>query len=101
MTKEDKIKKIEGVIKHYNTLDKNMEDMSRLLGRMDLEGGLWKDLYELFDDYAQSVSHEIGDEWESIHWYIFENHCGQRGMVYNGISCKNVENLVDSLEKNV
>jgi hypothetical protein len=100
MNTEEKIKLIEEVIKRYKELSKGMDEVSALFGSAD--SNFTNSVWNTFDAYVDCVGKLIGDEFDYINWFIFENDCGKGHMEcgFEGkeYKIKNIKDLVKFME---
>jgi len=63
-----------------------------------------KVIFETFEKYTRSVSIIVGDEFDWLEWYIYDNECGKKGLQAKASSwkkerkIKNVKDLLDIIE---
>lgn len=59
--------------------------------------------YSLLDDYMRLLSESVGDEWDWIPWFVFDNEFGDKKIIagYDGKerSIKNVSDLWGLIEE--
>ena len=78
MTSKEKISRVKELTKHYKNMEVLSEKIENIFGTCD--GKLYDVMYDMFDAYTDNVSNAIGDDFEYLHWFIFENECGRRGL---------------------
>ena len=100
MTTQEKIKLVNDLVAHYSALTKVFTDLSALTGSQP-EARLNTVVWDSFDGYTKAVSNAIGDHFEYVSWYIWENSCGKRGfeVSWNGGKSKVCVNGVKALLK--
>ena len=96
MTTKEKIEAIESVIKSYKELDGMYDDFYKITNSPP-DSPLFNAVFTVVDRYINAVSELVGDDWERVSWYIFENNCGEGGMTVKINEGK--EELVDTVEK--
>ena len=98
---QEKIKKVEELIKDYKSLSDYWDKLSEVLGA-DICMGLGNLNWKIFDKLTDSVSREIGDDDSWVSWWLFDNLLGRNGLAVkvNGKSRKigNVKQLVKLIE---
>lgn len=69
---------INDVICYYKKIDKNYDKLNDFFG-ISPDVGFFNDVFEMEEEYISVVQKLIGDDSESIMWYIFDNNCGKKG----------------------
>lgn len=100
MTTKQKIKLVTELVHHHKKLENLSDSISNIFGTCD--GKLYDTVYNMFDAYTDAVSDAIGDDFEYVQWYIFENECGKRGLIcsFGKKDChiKTVSDLIEFIE---
>jgi hypothetical protein len=90
MKKEQLRKKIDSIVTHYQKVNMACDQLSSL-GVMDYHGTFFDSIWSMFDELLDQI-----DPHGWIAWYIFDNECGNKGLLarYNGKE-KNIKNTED------
>lgn len=101
MNKQEKIKLIKDLVKHYQELSENSDQIHKLFGS-DYDSKFFSALWGAFDAYIELVQKNVDDHFDWIPWFIYDNKCGKANMTYlvNGNKKKvnTVEKLVEAIE---
>ena len=102
MNTVDRISLIESVIESYKAMDFSSTQLNRLLGAT-VDSPALNSAWQAFDKLVDTVANLVGDESNWIAWFIWENGCGDKGLVA-GYGNKlhritNVRELVKLIEK--
>lgn len=101
MTKKEKVKLIKDLIKHYQELTANFDQIDKLFGA-DYDSNFFTAFWKAFDSYVELVQDTVGDHFQWVSWFIYDNQCGKANMtcILNGNNCKvkTVEKLVELIE---
>jgi hypothetical protein len=81
-TRKQKIKAVQAVVAKYDRLDSEWKKAVTIFGTHD--NPLFEATWGAFDAYVSAVAETIGDDWEWLHWFIYENSCGRKGMEAKG-----------------
>lgn len=69
MTKKEKVKLIKDLIKHYQDLTANFNQIDKLFGG-DYDSQLYKSVWKAFDTYTTLVQTMVEDVFDWIPWFI-------------------------------
>lgn len=101
MTKQEKIRLIKDLIKHYQELNSNFDSIYKLFGSADSK--FTDSVWNAFEAYMRLVQKTVGDKLDWISWFIYDNQCGKANMVYpvngNKTKVKTVGKLVELIEE--
>lgn len=64
--------------KVYHDLDKNFEDLQKVLGSGVVDSPMFDAAWRCFGLLTDSLAREIGDTKETLDWYAHENEMGKR-----------------------
>lgn len=82
-------------------LDQRIDELNGLLG-CDGTSPLHSMVYSMHAAYTDAISREIGDSFEWLNWFYFENGLGERGMEAgdkdNIKPIKTVDDLLELIE---
>lgn len=97
LTQKEKIKIVEDLISHYQSLDSNFNNIYSLFGNADSK--FTNSIWSAFDGYVDTVCILLGDNFHFLNWYIYENSCGknQKECTVNKKK-KKIKNIVDLLD---
>lgn len=101
MNKQQKIKLIKDLIKHYQELSDNSDKMFELFGA-DYDSKFFNSIWKAFDSYLSLVQKSIEDDCGFVSWFIYDNRCGKSNFIcpINGFNkkVKTIEKLVDLID---
>jgi len=72
-------KHIEDVIAHYNSLDNAFKKMSEITG-ISVDSKMGTAIWNPMDLLIKNTSALIGDHFEQLSWFIFDNNQGKAGL---------------------
>lgn len=78
MTTEQKIALIKIVIADHNRLNSEWEKAAAVFGTHD--NPLFEATWKMFDNYVKSIEAQIEDNFNQLHWFIYDNLCGKRAL---------------------
>lgn len=78
LAKEKKKEYIERLIDSYKKLDTAFEGIFKIFGDGVIESILWENVYKSFDSHINLVKEVVGDDYDWIEWYIYDNDCGEK-----------------------
>lgn len=96
LSKLDAKRLIEDLVKHKKELDEQWDKFDDLCGST-ADSKLGNAIWRQFDFLVQCVSRVLGDDFETVAWFIWDNKCGEKGYPHthpNG-KMKNVKNAND------
>lgn len=91
MKTEEKIKLVEEIVERKKSLDDFFDKFQEVFGDC-VESNMWKHMWEMFEDYVKLAEKMIGDDFESVGWFIWDNDCGKNE--YSCFTSKDVEIIV-------
>ena len=87
LSKSERIKLIEEVIARYKELSNLSDTLNDLFGAT-ADCKVLDPVWGAHDSYSEAVSKLIGDDFDWLGWYIYENDCGEKGMAAKASSWK-------------
>jgi hypothetical protein len=79
LNKDARIELILKLIERYEQVSAVNDKLGDLFGAT-ADCAALEPFWYLFDDYTRVVSRLIGDDFDWLGWYIYDNQCGKRGM---------------------
>jgi hypothetical protein len=79
MKYKEKKKIIDQFLNKFQQIENVYDELSKTMG-LNPESPLFKALYIFVDPMIEYVSKDIGDKDDWLSWYIWENHCGKKGL---------------------
>lgn len=102
MNKKQKIKLIKDLVEHYKELNENANQINKLFG-LDYDSKFFSALWKAFGSYTELVQKSVGDHFDWIPWFIYDNKCGKANMTYlvsgNKKKVNTIEKLVEVIEE--
>ena len=78
MTKHQAKPLLELWLKRHHDLEAVLEKMEECV---DLAGTpLYECVWRVFDGYTESLNAQLGDDVQSLQWFIYENGAGKKGL---------------------
>ena len=79
MTHEEKVKRIETLVDTYCKLEGAFDSLNTSIG-LDPNSLLFNASWKAFHLALNATAELIGDKFEWLDWYIYENQCGTKGL---------------------
>ena len=89
MDKSQIVKEIENLVELWKINTKLYDNLKKLL-LVDPEPPLFERIDDNFSNYVRMVSMATGINLDALHWFIWENDCGQRKSQCSKIDGKSV-----------
>ena len=80
MTKKEKKRLLEQFIERAKRIDAYYEKTADALGISSSEVGLFAEVFKMRDEYMAMVSEKLGDDFDSLSWFVYENDYGSKRM---------------------
>ena len=80
MTTAQRIRAVQNVVKIHDAQSAEWDKFISLFGPGSHDCPLFEVSWKTFDAYMESVAREIGDECDSLAWFVMENDCGRKAM---------------------
>jgi hypothetical protein len=104
LTRDEKIEQIEWLVNFKKESDRINDKVYELFGAGD--NIVVDQTWVLFDKHLDLVSEKLGDDDNTLSWFIFDNDMGKQGLILltknnSPVDIDSIEKLVDfiSLEK--
>ena len=82
MTRIEAEELISELLKSYEDITTQFDVMAKFTG-CDCESQLWHPIWKMNDLLIQTVAELIGDESETLNWFIWDNECGKRKLKHS------------------
>lgn len=100
--RKTKLMQIDGLVVAYRKLNK-LEKLLKPIFDPRPECNLYNDLWASFQVHLRAVKLVIGDKYDWLDWYIYDNDCGHKDLyaVVDGkeVEVKTPEQLLDIIEE--
>ena len=70
---------VNALVAHYRKLTKTFDALDDLMGSSP-DSEIYTVVWAGFEAYTKAVSVAIGDNFDYVSWYIWDNSCGKRGL---------------------
>ena len=70
---------IQNFINLSKKLNANFDKLYAIIG-VDTESELFDTMFKMHDNYMAMVSDKVGDDFDSLGWYVYENEYGEKAM---------------------
>jgi len=96
LSKLDAKRLVEDLLRHKKELDEQWDKFDDLCG-LTADSKLGNAIWRQFDFLVRCVSDILGDETETVAWFIWDNYCGAKGFEHTHPSgkMKKVKNASD------
>lgn len=97
MTQNERIALLEECLNEFKRVEAACAAIEALFGK-DREGQIQTHLYGLFRNYSRLVAIQVGDDWQWLDWFLWENDCGKKALAAKASAwkkCRKIRTVKD------